>query len=111
MLQLMGIDDVFAGGEKEMEVKKGGGVREYKGGRPRVDKLSTRPRESIWTPCSLERSQGDPTLHPHYKRTFAVTEVCELQHGFTAPSQPVIYSHCLQPSWQRHTVCSIRLSP
>lgn len=41
--------------------------------RTRVDKLPMRPRESIWTPCSPERSQGDSTLHPHYKKAIAVT--------------------------------------
>lgn len=82
--------------EKKRGKEKGvGGVEKR---RTRVDKLFTRPWESIWTPCSLERSQGDSTLHPHYKRTFAVTEGCELQYGFTAPSHNLsftltVYSH------------------
>lgn len=38
-----------------------------------VDKLPTRLLESIWTPCSPERSQGVSALHPHYKGAVAVT--------------------------------------
>jgi len=62
VLELMGMDDVVAGGEKERKEKgwkqgEGGGVAEKK--RTRVQKLPARPLESIWTPCSAKRSQGD----------------------------------------------------
>lgn len=60
-------------------------VGEWKTEGPGVDKLTVRPRESIWTPCAPERSQGDSALHPHYKRAITVTGDCELQYGFTAP--------------------------
>lgn len=58
MLELMGMDDVVAGGEKGSEGKRngGGGVAEKR--RIRPGKLPTRPLESIWTTCSAERSQG-----------------------------------------------------
>lgn len=47
------------GKEKEMVVVDGGGVEKR---RTRVDKLPTLPQESIWTPCSPERSQGRLSL-------------------------------------------------
>lgn len=77
------MDDVIAGGEKGREGgKKGGGGgcggRGGDGGAVEkrwtvVDKLPTRLLESIWTPCSPERSQGVSALHPHYKGAVAVT--------------------------------------
>lgn len=78
------MDDVIAGGEKGREggkkvegvdvvvgVVTGGGAVEKRW--TVVDKLLTRLLESIWTPCSPERSQGVSALHPHYKGAVAVT--------------------------------------
>lgn len=74
------MDDVIAGGEKGREggkkvegvdVVTGGGAVEKRW--TVVDKLPTRLLESIWTPCSPERSQGVSALHPHYKGAVAVT--------------------------------------
>lgn len=77
------MDDVIAGGEKGREGEKKvegvdvvvgvvtGGVVEKRW--TVVDKLPTRLLESIWTPCSPERSQGVSALHPHYKGAVAVT--------------------------------------
>lgn len=113
MLELMGMDDVIAGGEKEREGKGGGGGGGGGGagvgggaekGRTRVDKLPTLPQESIWTPRSPQRSQGDSALHPHYKRAVAVTGDCGAAIWlYCSVTQPVIYPHCLQSSWKRHT--------
>lgn len=59
--------------EEKRRSKESGGREGVKIVGTRVDKLPTRPWESIWTPCSPERSQGDSALHPHYKRATTVT--------------------------------------
>ena len=80
MLELMGMDDVVAGGEKGSEGKRngGGGGGGGRGGvaekrRIRAGKLPTRPLESIWTLRSAERSQGAGALHRLYKGAAAMT--------------------------------------
>lgn len=107
MLELMGMDDVIAGGEKkrgketgESEVGRVGGGVEKKEDQGR----QARPRNPSGTPptpphpAHQQRSQGASALHPHYKRAAAVTGDCGLQYGFTAPSHRLsftltVYSH------------------
>lgn len=67
--------------EEEKEKKGKGGRREKRWKWTVVDKLPTRPPGIYLDPDSPERSQGDSTLHPHYKRAVAVARVCGRQYG------------------------------